>query len=181
MKSCLLSYYFFHVSAKNWAARCRISSRCRWIPFSKLCTIDFILMCKCNGLQANPIRDSWCFSRPHKAPCARFEFHLTGLLHQIRFHAVIWRCRFKRRCRSRVMGAILCLSAASECTCFSFFISGSMKEMPILNQDNMLWAKLRWKPSLSSRTSSWASVVAALQLYTTRNQNWNVFQHNCWC
>lgn len=126
MKICLLSYYyFFHVSAKNWAARCRISSRCRCIPFSKLCTIDFILMCKCNGLQANPIRDSWCFSRPHKAPCARFEFHLTGLLHQIKFHAVIWQCRFKRQCRSRVtgramLGAILCLRAASECTCFSF-------------------------------------------------------------
>lgn len=29
-----------------------------WIPISQLCTIDFVLMCKCNGLQANPIMES---------------------------------------------------------------------------------------------------------------------------
>lgn len=49
-------YLWLHLSEVAWKPESTF--RCRWIPISQLCTIDFVLMCKCNGLQANPIMES---------------------------------------------------------------------------------------------------------------------------
>lgn len=69
----------------------------RWIPISQLCTIDFVWICKCSDLQANPVMESagtlYQRARRHRGNGSRF--HLTGLsvqLDQIALRAEIWQC-----------------------------------------------------------------------------------------
>lgn len=69
----------------------------RWIPISQLCTIDFVWICKCSDLQANPVMEStgtlYQRAKRHRGNGSRF--HLTGLsvqLDQIALRAAIWQC-----------------------------------------------------------------------------------------